>query len=88
MSARDTVARTGSGTEDLTPEVDHQEDFISVFTSRGDKVIETEPSKAIETSVDNEANSKNMIVNDAMTQNRGAKMYNTEAPIYESDGKE
>jgi uncharacterized coiled-coil protein SlyX len=72
----------------LLPEVDHQGDVIFVFTSRGDKVVETEPSKSVETSIDNETNSKNMIVNDAMTRNRGAKMYDTGAPIYESDGKE
>jgi hypothetical protein len=71
----------------LMPEVNHQGDFIFVFTSRGDKVIETEPSKSIEMSIDNETNLKKMIINNAMTRNRGAKMYDTGAPIYESDGK-
>jgi hypothetical protein len=41
------------------PEVDHQETFISASTSRGDKIVETETSKSIEMSVDNEANLEN-----------------------------
>ena len=55
----ETVARIGSGTEDLMLEVDHQRSFISVSTSSGDKVMEPETSKSIETSVENEANSEN-----------------------------
>jgi hypothetical protein len=35
MSARDTVAKIGSDTKDLMPEVDHQGDFISMSTSKG-----------------------------------------------------
>jgi hypothetical protein len=73
MSTQDTVARIGYGTEDLTSQVNHQGDFISASTSRGDKVMETEMSKSIETSVDSEANSEN-----PKPFNDGGNMYPTQ----------